>query len=222
MFVRTYMTKNPITASPETTFPEAMSLLRKYHIRRLPVVERGELVGIIVEQDLLSNQPSPATTLSIYEIYSLLEHLHLSQMMAHPVITVEGDCPIEEAARIMCDFKIGCLPVMDGSDLVGIITETDIFKVLVEVLGGAEASNRLTLRLSERKGELAAISAQIAEAGGNILAVTTSRLLEGNQREVMIKESGAEPEELKAALAGLVEQVVDIRPSTRYQPGKFG
>jgi acetoin utilization protein AcuB len=222
MFVRDYMTRNPVTVGPDATFPEAMNLLRKNKIRRLPVVEQGKLVGIVVEKDLLSNQPSPATTLSIHEMYSLLERLPVRQMMTRPAVTVSGDCPLEEAARIMVDRKIGCLPVMDGDRLTGIITETDIFKTLVEILGGEARGTRITLHLPERVGELARIAAQIAEAGGNILSVTNSRLLARSQREVMIKEVGANTEKLAELLRSSDVTIVDIRTSARFKPRLFG
>jgi acetoin utilization protein AcuB len=222
MFVRNYMTPNPFTVEPDVSFPEAMGILRRKKIRRLPVVEHDHLIGIVVEEDLLSNQPSPATTLSIHEMYALLERLRVRQIMTRPVITVEGDCPVEEAARIMVENKIGCLPVMDGDRLIGIITETDIFKTLVEVLGGQEAGIRLTLRLPDRVGELARITARIAQAGGNIIAVTTSRLLEDAHREVTVKESGADQDTLMALLREGEVIILDMRPSARYQPRLFG
>jgi len=111
---------------------------------------------------------------------------------------------------------------MEGEKLVGIITETDIFKTLVEVLGGEETGTRLILRLPERVGELARATSQIAEAGGNIIAVTTSRILEDSQREVTIKESGADPETLKNLLKSSGTIVVDLRWSAQYQPRLFG
>lgn len=222
MFVRDYMTLNPITVTPETTFPQALNVIRKEKIRHLPVIDNGRLVGIMVEKDLLSNQPSPATTLSVYEIYALIETLHVRQMMKSPVITVEGDCPIEEAARIMVENQISCLPIMDGNALVGIITETDIFKVLVNVLGGQQRGNRLTLRLPDRIGELAAASARIAEAGGNIFAVTTARSRASNKAEVTIKETGADREMLMKWLNESGIEVVDLRASEKYPPRLFG
>lgn len=221
MFVKTYMTPNPITITPDSTHPQAMSILRKNKIRHLPVVENNRLVGIIVEKDLLSNQPSPATTLSVYEIYSLLEMLRVRQMMSRPVITVEGDCPVEEAARIMVENTISCLPIMDGKTLIGIITETDIFKVLVDALGGTEAGSRMTLRLPEQVGQLASIAGDIADAGGNIVAVTSSRLMEGGYREVTIKEQGADPEALKGKISKSGLEVIDLRASRSYQPQMF-
>ena len=221
MFVRSYMTIDPVFASPDDNFHQAMHMLRKRRVRHLPVVEKGHLVGIVVEKDLLSNQPSPATSLSLYEIYSLLEMLRIRQMMTRPVITVGGDCPLEEAARIMVENKISCLPVMDGERLVGIITETDVFKSLVEILGGGEEGLRFILRAPEILGQLAVISDHIAEAGGNILAVATRRVKDG-YREVMIKEVGARREEIKKLGEGTEVEVLDIQPTSRYEPRLFG
>lgn len=221
MLVQDFMTKNPITIEPDATFPQAISVIRKQKIRHLPVAEKGRLIGIVVEKDLLSNQPSPATTLSVYEIYSLLEALRVRQIMTRPVITVEGDCPIEEAARIMVEHKISCLPIMDGEKLVGIITETDVFKVLVEVLGGQESGMRMTLRLPERVGELANIASQIAEAGGNIVAVTSSRLREDGTRIVTIKEKGADSQALVKSIEDSGVDVLDLRKSSTYEAKLF-
>ena len=222
MFVRSYMTVDPVCVSPDDNFHQAMHVLRKRKVRHLPVMEGDRLVGIVVEKDLLSNQPSQATSLSLYEIYSLLESLRVRQMMSRPVITVEGDCPLEEAARIMVENKFSCLPVMDGDRLVEIITETDVFKALVEMLGGEAEGMRFVLRAPDRVGQLALITNRIAEAGGNILAVTTSRLHEDGTRNVMIKETGAQREPLLGLEQGTEAEVVDIRPTSRYEPRKFG
>ncbi len=221
MLVKTFMTHHPTSVSPNDNFPQAMSVIRKRKIRHLPVVDKDKLVGIVVEKDLLSNHPSPATTLSLYEIYSLLESLRIRQIMSRPVITVEGDCPLEEAARIMVENKISCLPVMDGEMLVGIITETDVFKVLVEVLGGREDGIRLTLRLPDRAGELASISRQIADAGGNVVAVTTTSVADG-KRETMIKETGADRDKVAELLEKSGVEVVDMRATLPYEPRLFG
>lgn len=222
MFVKTYMTPNPVTIGPDENFPQAMHLMRKRKIRHLPVVERGKLVGIVVEEDLLSNQPSPATSLGMYEIYSLLESLRIRQIMTHPVLTVEGDCPLEEAARLMVENKISCLPVMEDDKLVGIITATDVFKVLVDVLGGDETGYRFTLRLPERVGELSGITGRIASAGGNIVAVTSASVSEKGYREVTIKETGAERETLLRLMNESGVEVLDARSSQRYEPKRYG
>lgn len=222
MFVKTYMTTNPVFVSPDDTFHQALHILRKQGVRHLPVLERDRLVGVVVEKDLLSNQPSPATSLSLYEIYSLLETLRVRQIMSSPAITVESDCPLEEAARIMVENKISCLPVMDGDKLTGIITETDVFEALVEILGGEETGLRLILRLPDRIGMLALAANRIAEAGANILAVTNTGLLGDGFREVMIKTSGAKPEDIRKLFEGTEMIVEEIRPTTRIEPRLFG
>lgn len=222
MFVKNFMTKNPVTATPEISHPEAMNLLRKHKIRRLPIMDDGKLVGIVVEKDLLTNQPSPATTLSIYEIYSLLERLKVEQLMSMPVITVEGDCSMEEAARIMIEEKIGCLPVMDGKKLVGIITETDIFKVLTRILGGGEGGIRVTIEVPDRVGQLANVTKQIADAGGNIHAVTAIESADEENWEITIKEEGADESTLKEKFSLAKIKIIDIRKSASYTPRNFG
>jgi len=222
MFVNQYMTPDPVVIPPDDNFPQAMDVIRKHKIRRLPVVDGDRLVGIVVEKDLLSTQPSPATTLSLYEIYSLLETIRMRQIMTCPVITVEGDCPVEDAARIMVENTVSCLPVMEAGKLVGIITETDVFRVLVEVLGGEEDGYRLTLRLPDRVGELAGITGRFAAAGGNIVAVTTSGVLEDGWREVTIKEVGAGKETLQEIMKEAGVEILDLRLSAPYRPLLIG
>lgn len=222
MLVGKIMTPNPITASPDTSHREAFELMRAHDISHLPVLDHGRLVGIVADDDLLSTQPSPATTLSIYEIHALLEKLKLSQFMAHPVLTVTEDCPVEAAARVMLDHNIGCLPVMRGEELVGIITDVDIFKLLVEVLGGGREGIRLSVRVPDRLGQLAQSANAIAEAGGNIVGVVVWKDDDSPTSILTIKESGADPEKLRQALSRTDAQVVDLREDSVCQVRKFG
>ncbi|GMR09423.1 MAG: hypothetical protein BMS9Abin28_0241 [Anaerolineae bacterium] len=135
MQVSERMTQPVITALPDMPMQEAFNLMREKGIRRLPVVDRrGRLRGIVSDRDLLHASPSDATSLSIWELNYLLSRITLKDLMTKSVITVEGDTPVEEAARIMVDKSIHGLPVMDGDNVVGIITETDLFKVLVDLL----------------------------------------------------------------------------------------
>src|SRR5512142_3299395 len=155
MLVRTRMTANPIVVHPDTSFEDALQLLREKKIRRLPVLDKnGKLVGIVVEKDLLYASPSPATSLSVFEVHYLLSKLQVKEIMTRPVITVDEECPLEEAARIMVDRKIGSLVVMRGDQVVGIITETDIFGTMAEVLGGRTQGLRITVRVPNVKGVL--------------------------------------------------------------------
>ncbi|HRO25732.1 MAG TPA: CBS domain-containing protein, partial [Promineifilum sp.] len=129
MLVRELMTPKPIVVSPDTTVPDALHLMRDRKVRRLPVVDsHGRLVGIVSDKDLLYASPSPATTLAVWEIPDLLGKLKVEKVMTRDVFTVAEKTTLEEAARIMADKKVGGLPVMRGPDLVGIITETDLFK----------------------------------------------------------------------------------------------
>lgn len=221
MLVRERMTANPVVVHPETSFDEAFQLLREKKIRRLPVVERnGNLVGIVAEKDLLRVSPSPATSLSIFEIHGLLAKLQIKDVMTKRVITVGEDCPLEEAARIMVEHKIGSLPILRDQKVVGIITETDLFKVMAEALGAScTQCLRATVRVPEEKGELAKIASEIAKLGGNIVAVVTFGLSDPTHREITFKVVGVKREDMQAVFQRTNAQVIDLRdPGAPYQP----
>ena len=212
MLVGDRMTRRPITVGEDASVEEALQLMHSEHIRRLPVVDKhGKLVGIVSELDLLKVSPSPATTLSIYEIPYLLAKIKMRDIMTREVITVTEDTPLEEAARIMADNKIGGLPVVRGDKLVGIITETDLFKIFLEMLGGRESGVRLTLLVPEEKGMLAKITGRIAELGGNILALGTTMGEDPSNRQVTIRVADVEQEQLVAAMKELGLEVLDAR-----------
>ncbi|MDO9066791.1 MAG: CBS domain-containing protein, partial [Chloroflexota bacterium] len=197
MQVKDRMTPDPIVVMDTTPFEDALRLMRDKKVRRLPVVDKyGRLVGIVAERDLLYASPSPATSLSVFEIHYLLAKMTVQEVMTKRVITVGEDCPLEEAARIMVDHKIGSLLVVTGGKLMGIITETDIFKTFVEILGGREPGLRLTLDVTEGKGVLAMIASEITRAGGNILSVATFQAPDATQRIVYVKVTGAAKEAL--------------------------
>jgi acetoin utilization protein AcuB len=139
MLVHERMSKHPITITEDTPIHEAITLMRDKKVRRLPVLDgKGKLVGIVSEKDLLYVSPSPATSLSIYELHYLTSKITVGKIMTTDVITVSEHTPLEEAARIMADNKIGGLPVMRNERLVGIITESDLFRVFVELWGAQE------------------------------------------------------------------------------------
>jgi acetoin utilization protein AcuB len=219
------MTLEPVTVTPDATFPECFSLLREKRIRHLPVVdEEGKLVGILARTDLLHASPSTATTLSAFEMNFVLANMHVRDAMSTPPITISEDAPLEEAARVMVQEKIGCLPVMRDGELVGLITETDIFETFVEILGGEEASLRITVRVPDVRGELARLAGVIAGLGGNICSVALfRRRIRPRGREVergakpspthvflTFRLEGVEEEVLVPALEGEVEEVVHV------------
>jgi acetoin utilization protein AcuB len=216
------MTANPITITPHTTHREALKLMRDNHIRRLPVMAHGRLVGIVCEKDLLSTAPSPVTSLSVYEIYSLLDKLTIDQIMSKPVFAVDEITSIATAARLMIERKIGCLPVVRGEELVGIITETDIFKSFVEVLGGDEPGLRVDLSVTDKRGMLADLTKAIANAGANIVSLTTFHGVDAEHMEISIKERGADIEKIESALDIQGVQILDIRPGGQDGLLQFG
>ncbi len=174
MLVKERMTRNPYTIPPDMPVEEALRRMREVRVRRFPVLDKaGKLVGIVSEKDLLYASPSPATSLSIYEMHYLLSRLTVSEVMTKEVITVDENTLVEEAARIMADKKIGAVPVMRGETMVGIITETDLFKLFLELLGARDKGVRLTLLVPNKKGVLAAMTTDIAREGGNIIALGT-------------------------------------------------
>ena len=129
--VKDWMTPDPITIGPDTTLPEANHLMKECNIRRLLVVEDCRLAGIVTLGDIREASPSCATALSFYELNYLIARLTVREIMTRDPISVSPDTSIEAAARLMLEHKFGGLPVCDGGRLVGIITETDIFRLLV-------------------------------------------------------------------------------------------
>ncbi len=220
MLVRERMTQNPVIVHPDTPFEDALQILREKKIRRLPVVDKqGNLVGIVVEKDLLYASPSPATSLSVFEVHYLLSKLQIKDVMTKRVIAVGEDCPLEEAARIMIDHKIGSLPVVRSKQVVGIITETDVFRVMVEALGGRAKGVRIVLRVPNQKGVLANLAGKTAELGGNIVSLAVFLSGDAQHREITLKVQDVEREALVKALEKTGAQIIDVREVTvEYQP----
>ncbi|AIY87181.1 MULTISPECIES: CBS and ACT domain-containing protein [unclassified Thermotoga] len=175
MLVKDFMTRNPITIAPETSFSEALKLMKQNKIKRLIVMKNEKIVGIVTEKDLLYASPSKATTLNIWELHYLLSKLKIEEIMTKDVVTVNENTPIEDAARIMEEKDISGLPVVDDAGhLVGIITQTDIFKVFVEIFGTKrEGTIRYTMEMPDKPGELLEVAKRIYEAGGNIISIAT-------------------------------------------------
>jgi len=212
MLVRDWMTREPLVVSPKTSVAEAIRTMREKRVRHLPVIKKdGSVVGVVTQSDLLQVSPSSATSLSVWEINYLLAKLRIRDAMTKKVIVVEEECPLEEAALVMAEHKIGCLPVVHGRRLVGIITETDLFTIFTEQLGARSMGVRLTLRVKDAKGELARLAGRIAELGGNIIRLTTLPGQEAGQGIVTVKIQDVSQEALIVGLSGIVEEVLDAR-----------
>jgi len=214
MLVRDRMTLNPVTITPEVSVTDALRLMSEKKIRRLPVIDsQGNLVGIVSDRDLLLASPSPATSLAIWEIHELLAKLTVEKMMTREVITVPEDTPLEEAARIMADSRIGGLPVMRDRALVGIISESDLFKTLLQLLGGRRPGVRITVATAGAKGTLAAITGAIFEAGGDIVGLGFSEV-QGSAEGTWVntfKVQGVAKEQLVEVVRPHVREILDVR-----------
>jgi len=208
MLVREKMTPNPITITKETTIANALQLMRDNKIRRLPVMEGARLAGIVTDRDLSEVSPSPATSLSMHELNYLLSKTKIGSILPknHNIITISPDAFLEEAALLMRDNKIGGIPVVENGELVGIITETNIFDAFIEIMGLRQDGFRLTVRLgADRPGILAEITRAIAACGGNITHSNTFG--EPGQANIVLRINKGSVQEITDALIRLGYEV---------------
>ncbi|MDH7479573.1 MAG: CBS and ACT domain-containing protein [Syntrophomonadaceae bacterium] len=181
MFVRERMSVNVVTVTPKTTIAEAVELMKKHQIRRLPVVEGERLVGFVTDKDLSEASPSTATTLSIFEINYLLAKTRISEILRkdRPTITIHPDATLEECALLMRDNKIFGVPVVENGKLVGVITETDIFDAFIDIMGIRSPGVRIHIHVPDRPGMLADVTRIIAKHGANISHIVSDSNVDG-------------------------------------------
>ena len=213
MLVGERMSRPVISVSPDAPIHDVLAMFKKEHIRRAPVLKDGKLVGIISQGDLLNASPSPVTTLSIWEMNYLLSKVTVKRVMSKKVITVDVDTPIEEAARIMADSKIGGLPVLNSGRVVGMITETDLFKVFLELMGARDKGIRVTATIDDKPGGLAKVTKAIAEAGGNFVSFGFFSGQDASTKVLTFKVEGIKKDEIRNVLGNTVKKFWDIRQS---------
>ena len=208
MLVKSRMSKYPLTIAPDESLSDAHSYMREQNVRHLPVVKSdNKLLGLIAEDDLLKAEPSSATSLSVWEIHHLLMEVKVKSVMVKDVITTTEDTPIEEAAHLMLDHKIGSLPVLRDDMLVGIITESDIFRTFMELFAAREKGLRITLECPNRAGELAKITKAVADAGGYISACGTFHLEDTTRDGITLKVRRVD----RDALIDAVTKIEDVK-----------
>ena len=214
MFVRDHMVSPPVTVAPDMPFQDALKLMQDNQLRRLPVVDdKGRLIGIVSERDLLYASPSPATTLSVWELTYILSKIKVEELMTKRVVTTTADTPIEDAASLMVENNVGGLPVVDDENKpVGMISDRDIFITLVELLSGGQSGLRLTLEVPNTKGVLAELSTTIFDLDGNIASVGTFPIDEDpDLNGLVLKVQGVSRNQLVDALEKLGDHVIDAR-----------
>jgi acetoin utilization protein AcuB len=215
MFVRDYMTRHPVMVEPTMSIVEAQGIMAEMQVRHLPVVEKGKRLVGLVTRESMRIPPTELASLNVWEITRLLSNMTLADVMVkrENVITTEPDVALEEAAQVMIRDKVGCLPVVEEDIVVGIITEIDMMAQLAQLLGGNVAGVRATIRMPNRKGELAKVTGAISDQGWGIYAsggVPTPK--DPDHWDCVFKVRDAPKEELLAVLEKVEgHKVIDIR-----------
>ncbi len=174
MFVSDWMTRKVFTTGPDDYLSDAISLMKDKGIKHLPVVKNDRIRGIISDRDIKEFSPSKATSLDIYELHYIIANTRIRAVMRTRVVTTAPDTPVEEAAMLMLDNNIGCLPVVEGGSLCGIISDRDIYRVLVDVTGVRHGGNRVCVTLEDRAGSIREMADIIRRHGYRLQGILTS------------------------------------------------
>lgn len=191
MYVSDWMTKNVITLAPDDSISDAITLMKEKRIKHLPIMKNDKLKGILSDRDIKEFSPSKATTLDIYELHYLLAKTKIKDIMKTRVVTTASDAPVEEAAMIMLDQNIGCLPVVDRGSLVGIISDKDIFSALVDITGVRHGGIRINVTLEDRPGSVRETADIIRKNGYRLRSILTAyEGVKEGYRNVVLRTSG--------------------------------
>jgi acetoin utilization protein AcuB len=208
MLVRDRMSKHPITTTLGASVPDALKVMQGSKVRQLPVLgAQGDLVGIVSLVDLFRVSPSPATSLSVWEIEYLLEKIKIESVMTKEVITVTEDTALEEAGRVLVDNAISGLPVMRDDELVGMITESHLCSTMMELFGARRSGVRVMAKMPFVKGGLAKLAGAVSAAGGQFVAFG----IHPSEDAVTFKVQDVPKDKLLETLKPFVEEVLDVR-----------
>jgi acetoin utilization protein AcuB len=174
MYVSDWMTKKVFTIGPDDYLSDAITLMKEKKVKHLPVLKDGKLKGILSDRDIKESSPSKATTLDIYELHYVLANTKINEVMQVKVISTAPDTPVEEAAMIMLDHNIGCLPVIDADSLCGIISDRDIYRVLVDITGVRHGGHRVCVTIEDRPGSIREVADFIRKHGFHLQGILTS------------------------------------------------
>ena len=205
MLVRDWMTKSVVALEVGDSMQDAGRLMKEKNVRMLPVMDKGRLVGVVTDRDLKRASASDATTLEIHELLYLISKIKVKDIMSKDVVTVPVDFTIEETAEILLKNKISGAPVVDGQGhLAGVITQTDIFKVILSLTGIEKRGILFAFCLQDQSGSIKAVADIIREFGGRMASILTSYASapEG-QRMVFIRVYGVAREKLPVLLETL-------------------
>ncbi len=211
MIIADRMKKNPATASPDMSISDASAKMKAEKVHRLPVLDDSKhLVGVISEKDILLAAPSPASTLSTYEINYLLSKLKVKNIMSRNPVTITKETTIEEAVKLMVDNDLSCLPVMEDGYLSGIVSKSDLFKILLEMLGAKHPGVRVEALVEDRVGVVSGLSDQFSTAGINIISLGTMEGPTETTRILTFKLENGTEEQVRAIMEP-VSKSLDVR-----------
>lgn len=209
MSVRDFMSTNLITVTGQTPIFDAIDLMKKHDIHRLPVMENGRMVGLITEGVIQESMPSKATSLSVYEMNYLINKTKVGDVMLKNVETINADALLEDAIKVMRTKSVGVLPVLSAGELVGIITNNDIFDAFLKITGYENGGSRVTLKIKEEhQGILAKIASILAQAQMNIETIVVNRLAKGIFVEIQL--DCKDIEKVKSVLKADEYEIVDV------------
>lgn len=174
MYVGRRMTRNVVTVAKDASVLHVRNLLREKDINQVPVVDGKKVIGVITDGDIRENSASPASTLSVHELNYLLSEMKAGDIMTRNPVTVSPETPVEEAAKILNEKGIGCLPVVSNDELVGIITTSDMLNVLLEVMGVGTPSSRIELSIPGDMGEICNIAGIVKGLGLSIISMVST------------------------------------------------
>lgn len=202
MYVKNEMTANPITINADDVISKAADIMSENNLHRLPVMENGKLVGLVTKGLITSKGVGGATSLSVFELNYLLNRTSVKTVMIKlkDLVTISSNKLLEEAASLMLAHDIGCLPVVDDGELVGILTQNDLFKAFLEILGWQRKGSRIEVNVPDTLGILGEISKIFVDNNANITNFTVYRNNDDSTADLILRTTLTETDELEKEL----------------------
>ncbi|MGB8991141.1 MAG: CBS and ACT domain-containing protein [Desulfobaccales bacterium] len=216
MLIKDWMTKDPVTITEDTSMIKAIHIMKERRFRRIPVVTAGRLVGMVTDRDLKEASPSKATTLDVHELYYLLAELQVKEIMSRNPVSVLANDTVEHAAQIMLEHTISGLPVVDqDGKVVGIITQSDVFRAFMHITGVLQGGVQFAVRLEDRPGLIKEVVDLLRARGARFVSLLSSyTAAQEGFRDVYIRVKNLSPEAVAAAQQELASryQVLYVIP----------
>lgn len=222
MLVKNWMSKGVITVDVDDSMSDATRIIKEHNISMLPVMKKGKLVGVITDRDLKRASASDANSLEIHELLYLLSKMKVKEIMSKDPITVPPDFTVEETAEVLMKNKISGVPVVDkGGQVVGVITQNDLFKALIYLTGINNRGVQFALMMEDRPGSIKEIADIIRKYGGRMVSILSSydRVKNGH-RKVYIRFYGIDRHKMQELKEEVREKctllyMVDLRENKR-------